>query len=227
MGNLPPHIVNFPAGPSVETRSISPEVMNATYTETVISSGTAVILAKRGGAYELASASGTDDSGAQSQHPFAWASFSAGKYHRFLWSGVTISETTSVGVMQIDKGLGLATVDSTVQGSAPTNQVGLESLDGATVWTLKVRVAAAETVSVALASTIVLDTAYDIAIEVYCSASGVGNIAVYINGSYVGGADNASIPTALLADYAYCYAGEASGGIKSLNFKNFSAVLEK
>lgn len=227
MSTKPPSLDGYPAGSSWETRSFGPEMINAIYTETVISSGTATIIdTRRGGAYQVASASATDDSGAQAQNPNAWASFTAGKLHQFLWSGVLVSETSATGVMQIDKGLGLATVDTTVLGSAPTNQVGIQSLDGETVWTLKVRVAGAETASVVLASTIVLDTSYDIAIDVYCVSSGVGNIAVYINGSYAGGVDNVSIPTALLSDYIYCYAGEATG-IKSVSVKNFSAAMQK
>lgn len=211
-GTLGKTFDNFPAGPARygyffdfhSDEDITEGVFAA------ISSGTNSVLdTGAGGFMRISGAATTDDSGGEWQVDAGSIVLPVSKTVRIL-SRHTISDAT-----QSDFRMGIATLDTSIIASAPTNAVMVSKTDGAATLDFIVIVGGVTTYSQTSIATIADATAFELAIEVVVSAtSGIADsVRVWFNGNSVVNARSISVPvaTSLMSGAVAFQSGDASG----------------
>jgi hypothetical protein len=188
------------------------------FVNTVSNSGTVTVVdTVSGGVARISGAATTDDSGAEMQLDAAAVGIEASKTFRLLITHVVFNETTSTNcAAQSESILGLATIDTTVLGSAPTNGIYLQKADGETTWTLVVRKAGVAVLSY-LTNWSGFETGeeYTVAFEIVPNAAGTtADITVYVNGTSIANVPDVAVPftaDGLLTPVAVFLTGDNTG----------------
>ena len=194
-GTLGKTFDNFPAGPArygyFYDYHSDEDITEGVFT--AISSGTNSVLdTGPGGLMRISGAATTDDSGGEWQVDSASIVLPVSKTVRML-SRHIISDAT-----QSDFRVGLATLDTSIIASAPTNAVMVSKTDGAATLDFIVIVGGVTTYSQASIATIADATAFELAIEVVVSATSgtADSVRVWFNGTSVVNARAVSVPLA-------------------------------
>lgn len=211
-GTLGKTFDNFPAGPArygyfYDFHS-DEDITEGVFT--AISSGTnSVIDTGAGGFMRISGAATTDDSGGEWQVDAASIVLPVNKTVRVI-SRHIMSDAT-----QSDFRMGLATIDTSIIASAPTNGVLVSKADGAATLDFVVYVGGVATYTQTAIATIADATAFELAIEVVVSATSgtADSVRVWFNGTSVVNARAVSVPlaTSLMSGAVCAQSGDASG----------------
>lgn len=175
---------------------------------TAINGGSAsVVDTERGGALVLTGAATTDDSGAEAQDDVAWISLAAGK--RLMIRGLVKPSDAD----QQDFYMGVATLDTSIIASEPTNAIYFKKLDETAVLSLVVRAGGSQT-GVVVTSGVLEDGVFarlDIDVQPSPTSAALGDVLAYKDGSLIGALRNVVLPTGLMGRCAAFQSGNATG----------------
>lgn len=188
MSNANYFFKNFPTGNPPAVHNVHDFLTDEELTEfvaTAISSGTsAVIDTEVGGVLRLSGAATTDDSGNEVQQDAGWVLLVTDKRIKFS-ARVRFGESTSTNMpTQSDFFCGIATLDTSIIASAPTNGIYFRKDDGDDYLDVVIRTGAAEITAIPAVYTLSKDVWYRLEIDIQMGASsGVGTVTFYVDGT--------------------------------------------
>lgn len=201
--NIGKHFDNFPYLPlrsGVWVDFFSDEDI-AQFVFTATASGTfAVLDTTRHGVGRITGLATTDDCGGEAQVDAASYALELGKTLRFLCR-FKLDETTSTDVdLQSDLIIGLATLDTSLIASAPTNGIYINKVDGSALVDCYARASGANVGTAAGAATLVRGTWYTLAIEIAMDSATAnkGTVTFYIDGTSITTITVSGLPTGLM-----------------------------
>lgn len=181
---------------------------------TAINGGSgAVVDTLRHGVLKLTGAATTDDSGAEAQVDAASVVLATGKTDRFLFR-FRLNESTSENVHeQSEMLLGVATLDTSVLASAPTDCILISKADGGALLDLRVRAGGADVATATSLATLARATWYTLAIEVAMDpvTATKGVVRVFLDGTCIQTMTVAGLPTGAMSPVAVFQTGDGTG----------------
>lgn len=199
----------FPNGPAKGGFFVefdTDEDLSAFVATAIAGGGASVSDAVSSGAAVLSGAATTDDSGVEMQRDAATVQFETGKRTRLLFR-LKVSDAT-----QSDLRVGLATLDTSLIASAPTDAVWFSKDDGDALLDLNVRAAGADVTTTAGAYTLANDTWTRLAIDVNMSATANrGTVTFYVDGASVASSVISGLPSGVMSASVAIQSGDATG----------------
>ena len=186
------------------------------FVATAISSGSAsVIDTDVYGCARLTAAATTDDSGVEVQRDAAWIALATSKRIRYE-TRVRFGESTSTDMpTQCDFFAGIATLDTSIIASAPTNGIYFRKDDGDDYLDIVIRTGGSDVAAVTAVASLSKDVWYRLSIDIQMdSSSGVGAVTFYLDGTAKYSATFASgLPasTSMMAEFVAFQSGNALG----------------
>ncbi|NDG19488.1 MAG: hypothetical protein EB117_14615 [Betaproteobacteria bacterium] len=193
-----------------------------------IASGTwSVLDTVQHGVARITALATTDDCGGEAQLDAGNFALATGKTTRFI-TRLRLSETTSTNVaVESDFLAGLATVDTSLIASAPTDGIYFQKNDGAATVNCVIRAGGAQVGLSSGAFTLVAGTYYWLAIEIAMdSVANKGTVTFYVNGASVATLTNSSLPSGIMTPSVAFQTGDNTG-TKFLDLDSIAADQQR